>query len=98
MCEETGRGRWRGSAGGRLTQILGPCPHDFQVTLVCQEPHPPYERPPLTKGVLTGKTTREQCLIWREDDDASRNVELRLGVSADAINRDAKSVLLSIAN
>jgi 3-phenylpropionate/trans-cinnamate dioxygenase ferredoxin reductase component len=84
-----------GQAGGRLTQILGASSRDFQVTLVCQEPHPPYERPPLTKGVLTGKTTREHCLIWRKEDDAWRNVELWLGVSADAINRDSKSVHLS---
>jgi 3-phenylpropionate/trans-cinnamate dioxygenase ferredoxin reductase component len=84
-----------GEAGGRLTQVLGAYPRDFQVTTVCQEPHPPYERPPLTKGVLTGKTTRQQCLIWREGDEAWRNVELRLAVSADFINRDAKSVHLS---
>ena len=84
-----------GQAGGRLTQILGAAPRGFEVTLVCEEPHPPYERPPLTKGVLTGKTTREGCLIWRDEDDAWRNVELRLGVSAIAIDREAKSVQLS---
>jgi 3-phenylpropionate/trans-cinnamate dioxygenase ferredoxin reductase component len=84
-----------GQAGGRLTQILGANPRDFEVTLACQEPHPPYERPPLTKGVLTGQTTREHCLIWRDQDDAWRNVELRLGVSADAIDREAKWVRLS---
>ena len=33
-----------GQAGGRLTQILGAYSRNFQVTLVCQEPHPPYER------------------------------------------------------
>jgi 3-phenylpropionate/trans-cinnamate dioxygenase ferredoxin reductase component len=84
-----------GQAGGRLTQILGAYPNDFQVTLVCQEPHPPYERPPLTKGILTGKTTLVDCLIWRKQDDAWRNVDLRLGVSAVAINRDARSVQIS---
>jgi 3-phenylpropionate/trans-cinnamate dioxygenase ferredoxin reductase subunit len=84
-----------GQAGGRLTQILGANPRDFEVTLVCQEPHPPYERPPLTKGVLNGKTTREHCLIWRGEDDAWRSVDLRLGVSAIAIDREAKQVHLS---
>ena len=71
----------RPGAGSR--QILAANPRDFQVTLVCQEPHPPYERPPLTKGILTGRTTLEHCLIWRDEDDAWRNVDLRLGVSAD---------------
>ena len=84
-----------GQAGGRLTQILAAYPHDFQLTLVCQEPHPPYERPPLTKGILTGNATLEHCLIWRKQDDAWRNVDLRLGVSAVAIDRDARSVQIS---
>jgi 3-phenylpropionate/trans-cinnamate dioxygenase ferredoxin reductase subunit len=84
-----------GQAGGRLTQILSAYTHDFQVTLVCQEPHPPYERPPLTKGILTGETTFEHCLIWRKEDEAWRSVDLRLGVSAVAIDRDARSVHLS---
>ena len=84
-----------GQAGGRLSQILAAYPDDFQVTLVCQEPHPPYERPPLTKGILTGNATLEHCLIWRNQDDAWRNVDLRLGVSAVAIDRDARSVQTS---
>ena len=84
-----------GQAGGRLTQLLAADRAELRVTLVCQEAHPPYERPPLTKGILTGKTTLEQCLIWPKEDDAWRDVELRLGVSASAIDRDKKVVRLS---
>ena len=84
-----------GQAGGRLTQLLAADRAELRVTLVCQEAHPPYERPPLTKGILTGKTTLEQCLIWPKEDDAWRDVELRLGVSASAIDRDKKAVRLS---
>ena len=84
-----------GQAGGRLTQLLAADRAELRVTLVCQEAHPPYERPPLTKGILTGKTTLDQCLIWPKEDDAWRDVELRLGVSASAIDRDKKAVRLS---
>ena len=83
-----------GQRAGRLRRFCAN-PRDFEVTLVRQEPHPPDERPPLTKGVLTGKTTREHCLIWRDEDDAWRNVDLRLGVCAGAIDREAKRVQLS---
>ena len=84
-----------GQAGGRLAQRLAPDSDALAATLVCREPHPPYERPPLSKGVLLGTTPFEKCLIWGEDDPAWRNVDLRLGVSVEAIDRKAKSVRLS---
>jgi 3-phenylpropionate/trans-cinnamate dioxygenase ferredoxin reductase subunit len=84
-----------GQAGGRLAQVLGTRPDEIHTTIVCQELHPPYQRPPLTKGVLTGAATLDQCLIWLPQDDAWRNVDLRTGVSADAVDRQAKTVLLS---
>ena len=84
-----------GQAGGRLAQLLAGGDERPSVTLVCREPHPPYERPPLSKGVLVGTTPFEKCLIWPEGDAAWRNVDLRLGVSAGAIDRAARVVRLS---
>lgn len=84
-----------GQAGGRLAQLLAAEPGRFAVTLVCREAHPPYERPPLSKGVLLGTASFEGCRIWSADDPAWREVDQRLGVSAEAIDRKAKSVALS---
>jgi 3-phenylpropionate/trans-cinnamate dioxygenase ferredoxin reductase subunit len=53
-----------------------------RVTLVGAEPHPPYKRPPLTKGLWSGD---DEAKIWRGTE--SLGVDLRLGrtiVSVDA--------------
>lgn len=84
-----------GQAGGRLAQILAPDRDGLSVTLVCREPHPPYERPPLSKGVLLGTTPFEKCLIWSKADASWQAVDLRVGTSAESIDREAKVVRLS---
>jgi 3-phenylpropionate/trans-cinnamate dioxygenase ferredoxin reductase subunit len=83
-----------GQAGGRLAETLARAERPAAVTLICAEPHPPYERPPLSKGVLLGTTPFERCLIWPPESDAWSRVDLRVGVSAVAIDRDARSVRL----
>jgi 3-phenylpropionate/trans-cinnamate dioxygenase ferredoxin reductase subunit len=94
-CQAVTTLRGEGQAGGRLAQALVRGDGQrFAVTLVCQERHPPYERPPLSKGVLLGTSAFESCLIWPQGDEAWRAVDLRLGVSADAIDRKAKTVHL----
>jgi 3-phenylpropionate/trans-cinnamate dioxygenase ferredoxin reductase component len=47
---------------------------DGPVTLVGAEPHAPYKRPPLTKGLWSGG---DEAKIWRGTEDAG--VDLRLG-------------------
>jgi 3-phenylpropionate/trans-cinnamate dioxygenase ferredoxin reductase subunit len=84
-----------GQAGGRLTQLLAQEGDKFDVTLVCREAHPPYERPPLSKGVLLGSRRFDQCLIWADHDNAWNAVDLRLGTSAETIDRNARTVCLS---
>jgi 3-phenylpropionate/trans-cinnamate dioxygenase ferredoxin reductase subunit len=83
-----------GQAGGRLAQALANADAPFDVTMVCREPHPPYERPPLSKGVLLRTATLDDCLIWPKGDKAWAAVDLRLGVSAGSIERAAKTVQL----
>jgi 3-phenylpropionate/trans-cinnamate dioxygenase ferredoxin reductase subunit len=84
-----------GQAGGRVAQALAGDPGRFAVTLVCREPHPPYERPPLSKGVLLGTIGLERCLQWPSGDAAWSAVDLRLGLSATAIDRPARRLQLS---
>jgi len=82
-----------GQAGGRLAQLLARVDR-LSVTLVCQEPHPPYERPPLSKGVLLGTRGFDSCLIWPPGDAGWEKVELRVGVSAESIDRKARTIRL----
>ncbi|MEV6765919.1 FAD-dependent oxidoreductase [Streptomyces sp. NPDC051105] len=61
------------------------------VTVIGDEPHPPYDRPPLSKQVLLGQATAETTgLPMRHDPDA----EWRLGVRAAGVDLLAKQVLL----
>jgi 3-phenylpropionate/trans-cinnamate dioxygenase ferredoxin reductase subunit len=60
---------------------------DGSITLVGAESHPPYKRPPLTKGLWSGG---DEAKIWRGTEDAG--VDLRLGraiVSVDLAARVA---------
>jgi len=81
-----------GHAGGRVAQILAQAGADLDIVLVGSESHPPYNRPPLSKGVLLGTSTLEDCLIWRQDDAAWDRVRFLPGVSATALNRAEKIV------
>ena len=53
------------------------------ITLVGDEPHHPYERPPLSKGYLQGTADRASLVVHPEDWYADHDVELRLGVAGD---------------
>jgi 3-phenylpropionate/trans-cinnamate dioxygenase ferredoxin reductase component len=60
---------------------------DGSIVLVAAEPHPPYARPPLTKGLWSGS---DEAKIWRGTEDAG--AELRLArriVSLDLDRRRA---------
>ena len=70
--------------------------HGFAGTLaiVGAEPHPPYERPPLSKDYLAGEKTFERLLIRPLAFWAERGVELVLGQPVVAINPAAKIITL----
>lgn len=57
------------------------------IGLISAEPHPPYNRPPLSKGLWNGQPLDD---IWRNSDDL--NVTLHLGCQATYIDPLAKTV------
>lgn len=62
-----------GHAGGRAAQVLREGGWRGRIVLIGAETHLPYERPPLSKGVLTGERSAVQCGLrdpdaWRADD------------------------------
>ncbi len=64
------------------------------LTLVGAEPHLPYERPPLSKGLLLGSDEPDSVFVhdraWYEE----HQVTLRLGTRVTGLDRDRKRVLL----
>lgn len=65
------------------------------ITLVGTEPHLPYDRPPLSKKVLSGDWEPDRIALVRPDEFASLNLTLLLGVSATALSIAERTVSLS---
>lgn len=65
------------------------------ITVVSEEAVLPYQRPPLSKGYLTGATTDAQLSLRSEKFYADNKVELLLGARATKIDRTAKTASLA---
>jgi 3-phenylpropionate/trans-cinnamate dioxygenase ferredoxin reductase component len=74
-----------GMTGDAATQGIRDHDADGSITLVGSEPHPPYKRPPLTKGLWSGG---DEAKIWRGT--ADRGVDLVLGRSIVSLDLDAR--------
>jgi NADPH-dependent 2,4-dienoyl-CoA reductase/sulfur reductase-like enzyme len=81
-------------AGGKAAETLRSEGFDGDVVLVSAEAERPYERPPLSKGYLSGSADRSAIYVHDEGWYAEHNVDLRLGVRATAIDRAAHTVTL----
>ncbi|AWK11392.1 FAD-dependent oxidoreductase [Streptomyces spongiicola] len=62
------------------------------LTMVGDEPHEPYDRPPLSKGVLLGRTTPDHTALPRR---AALEADWRLGTAATGLDMAAKRVRLA---
>jgi phthalate 3,4-dioxygenase ferredoxin reductase subunit len=65
------------------------------ITLVGEEPELPYDRPPLSKQVLTGAWPTERAGLLTAQAAADAGIELRLGVAARSLDTEARQVHLA---
>src|SRR5690606_17731753 len=83
-----------GLAAAHVVTTLREAGDDRPITVVGDEPDPPYERPGLSKSVLLGKAEPEALLVhppaWYADND----VDLRLGVEATGLDTAGRGVEL----
>jgi len=79
-----------GLAGFRFAQSLRETGYDGQLTVVCDEEHLPYDRPPLSKQLLSGTFSEEQCFLPGDAPD----VTWRLGSRAARLDRERRVVVL----
>jgi 3-phenylpropionate/trans-cinnamate dioxygenase ferredoxin reductase subunit len=84
-----------GLAGAKAAEALRARGFDGRLTLIGEETHLPYERPPLSKDYLTGKTGLDSVFVHDADWYAGHGVDLRLGVAATAIDRASRQVALA---
>lgn len=74
-----------GLAGVRSVEALRARGFDGKVTLIGQERHRPYDRPPLSKAVLLGDSDSS----FVDSDLSAMGIDFRPGVSAKALRTDA---------
>jgi 3-phenylpropionate/trans-cinnamate dioxygenase ferredoxin reductase subunit len=84
-----------GLAGAKAAQTLRDEGFDGEVVLLGEEPERPYERPPLSKGLLLGTAERETVFVHEAGWYAAHDVDLRTGVGVAAIDRAARQVELA---
>ncbi|MBO1336880.1 NAD(P)/FAD-dependent oxidoreductase [Streptomyces sp. VRA16 Mangrove soil] len=86
-----------GLAGAKAAETLRSEGFTGRVILIGDERDHPYERPPLSKGYLQGKEERDSVFVHEPAWYASHDIELHLGQTVTAVDRDAKTVRLGDA-
>ncbi|MFJ4004442.1 NAD(P)/FAD-dependent oxidoreductase [Streptomyces sp. NPDC090023] len=83
-----------GLAGAKAAETLRAEGFTGRVILICDELDHPYERPPLSKGHLLGKEERDSVFVHEPAWYARNDIELHLGQTVDALDREARTVRL----
>ena len=83
-----------GQAGSSLVSKLRNSGFEGKVTLVGAEPHPPYQRPPLSKKYLLGDMPLDRLYLRPETFYREQNITLRLGLPITKIDPNGRSILL----
>lgn len=84
-----------GQAGFSVTSKLRALGYTGKLSLVGDEDHAPYQRPPLSKGYLLGEITAERLYFRPHEFYREQNIDLHLSVSAERIDREARRVELT---
>lgn len=83
-----------GLAAGKATETLRAEGFDGRLVVVTEEGVPPYERPPLSKGVLLGDDSPEVVFAHDAAWYAEHDVDLRLDTTATALDLDERRLTL----
>jgi 3-phenylpropionate/trans-cinnamate dioxygenase ferredoxin reductase subunit len=83
-----------GHAGGSAAAMLRQLGFAGTITLVGDEPIPPYERPPLSKAWLKGEASAESLALRPLEFYKTANIDLRLNTRVTGIDPAAKTVSL----
>ncbi len=81
-----------GQAGASVVARLRAKGHEGPVTLIGEEPVPPYQRPPLSKGYLLGEMEAERLMLRSPEFYAEQGITLKLGQPVTAIDPAAQNV------
>lgn len=83
-----------GQAAGAAAQTAREKDRDADITVVAREEHPPYQRPPLSKGYLAGSDGLDDVVLQSRGWYSDHDIHLRTGVSGTAVDADARRLTL----
>ena len=83
-----------GQAGVMTAEALRSGGFEGPITMLGDEPHGPYHRPPLSKAWMAGEIEAAQLVMRAPEMLARKNITLRTGVTVKAIDRSAQTVIL----
>jgi len=69
--------------------------YEGSITIIGEESHPPYQRPPLSKDYLLGKTQLDRVHLKKEAFYEENKIELIINTRVESIDRKRKTVSLS---
>jgi 3-phenylpropionate/trans-cinnamate dioxygenase ferredoxin reductase component len=84
-----------GQAGASLVAKLRALNFEGGITLVCEEPVLPYQRPPLSKKYLLGEMEVERLFLRPQSFYDENRITVRTNATAIAIDRTDKAVIVS---
>jgi len=83
-----------GLAGWRFIESLRRDGYEGKITLIGDEPYAPYDRPPLSKQVLSGKWEIDKTVLASDEALESANITFIFGVSATSLDVTNHTVTL----
>ncbi|WP_037679713.1 NAD(P)/FAD-dependent oxidoreductase [Streptomyces griseus] len=83
------------AAGLAAAETLRREGYDGTLTLIGDEPHPPYDRPPLSKQLLASDWEADRLVLRAADDIAALDLDLRLGTAATGLDLAGRVVRLA---
>jgi len=84
-----------GLASAEAAKLIRQQDESAAITLVGDEPHAPYNRPPLTKAFLRGQKSRQEILLEPEAFYDEQRIALLLQSGVERLNPESKTVTLS---
>ncbi|SFS17358.1 3-phenylpropionate/trans-cinnamate dioxygenase ferredoxin reductase subunit [Microbacterium sp. cf046] len=85
-----------GLAAGTAAKTLRDEGYDGDVTIIADEVHPPYQRPPLSKGYLAGKEGSDKVILRPREWYVDHGIDLR--TSTEAVGLDPADHAVTLAD
>ena len=83
-----------GHAGGQCAITLRNAKFDGSITIIGEENYPPYQRPPLSKGFLSGEVDINRVYLKKDEFYKDNNISLMINSKVTDIDKDSKLITL----